>query len=84
MEGHKMTLNSFLYRCWIIEIDAKISKDKVPILLHDDSLDRTTNGSGLAIDYNYDEIKKLDAGKSPTTEEIFKMIPFEFFWYAGR
>jgi len=46
-----------------IEIDVKISKDKVPILLHDDTLDRTTNGSGLAIDYNYNEIKKLDAGK---------------------
>ena len=46
-----------------VEIDVKISKDKIPILLHDDTLDRTTNGSGPAIDYNYDEIKKLDAGK---------------------
>ena len=32
-----------------VEIDVKISKDEVPILLHDDTLDRTTNGSGLAI-----------------------------------
>ena len=46
-----------------IEIDVKICKDKVPILLHDDTLDRTTNGSGLAIDYDYESIKKLDAGK---------------------
>ena len=46
-----------------VEIDVKISKDKVPILLHDDTLDRTTNGSGLAIDYDYENIKKLDAGK---------------------
>ena len=46
-----------------VEIDVKISKDKVPILLHDDSLDRTTNGSGLAIDHDYENIKKLDAGK---------------------
>ena len=46
-----------------IEIDVKISKDRVPILLHDDTLDRTTNGSGLAIDYDYENIKKLDAGK---------------------
>ncbi len=46
-----------------VEIDVKISRDKVPILLHDDSLDRTTNGSGLAIDYDYENIKKLDAGK---------------------
>ncbi len=46
-----------------VEIDVKISKDRVPILLHDDTLDRTTNGSGLAIDYDYKDIKKLDAGK---------------------
>ncbi len=46
-----------------VEIDVKISKDKIPILLHDDTLDRTTNGSGLAIDYDYDDIKKFDAGK---------------------
>ncbi len=45
-----------------VEIDVKISKDKVPILLHDDTFDRTTNGTGLAIDYYYDEIKKYDAG----------------------
>ena len=46
-----------------VEIDVKVSKDKIPILLHDDTLDRTTNGSGLAIDYDYEDIKKLDAGK---------------------
>ena len=46
-----------------VEIDVKISKDKLPILLHDDTLDRTTNGSGLVIDYDYKNIKKLDAGK---------------------
>ena len=46
-----------------VEIDVKISKDEIPILLHDDSLDRTTDGSGLAIDYVYEDIKKLDAGK---------------------
>ncbi len=46
-----------------VEIDVKISRDKIPILLHDDTLDRTTNGSGLAIDYDYENIKKFDAGK---------------------
>ncbi len=45
------------------EIDVKISKDKVPILLHDDTLDRTTTGRGLAIDYDYEILKKFDAGK---------------------
>jgi len=58
-----------------VEIDVKISKDRVPILLHDDTLDRTTNGSGLAIDYNYENIKKLDAGKFFYKENTNIFIP---------
>ena len=50
-------------RLSFIEIDVKISKDKIPILLHDETLDRTTNGSGLCCNYNYDELLELDAGK---------------------
>jgi len=45
-----------------VEFDVKISKDQIPILFHDDSLERTTNGVGLPIDYNYKDLKKLDAG----------------------
>ena len=45
-----------------VEIDVKISKDHIPLLLHDDNLDRTTDGSGLVCDYTFDEINKLDAG----------------------
>ncbi len=45
-----------------VEVDAKITKDLIPILLHDDKLDRTTNGKGLPTNYNYSDIKKLDAG----------------------
>jgi len=45
-----------------VEIDVKISKDNVPLLLHDDTLDRTTNGSGLVCDFSFDEISQLDAG----------------------
>ena len=58
-----------------VEIDVKISKDRVPILLHDDTLDRTTNGSGLAIDYDYENIKKLDAGKFFYKENTNIFIP---------
>lgn len=58
-----------------VEIDVKISKDRVPILLHDDTLDRTTNGSGLAIDYDYENIKKLDAGKFFYKENTNIFVP---------
>jgi len=46
-----------------VEVDVKISKDSVPILFHDDSLERTTNGKGFCNQYNYIDLRKLDAGK---------------------
>ena len=58
-----------------VEIDVKITKDRVPILLHDDTLDRTTNGSGLVIDYDYENIKKLDAGKFFYKENTNIFVP---------
>ncbi|MDC0057774.1 glycerophosphodiester phosphodiesterase family protein [Pelagibacteraceae bacterium] len=45
-----------------VEIDVKVSKDNIPLLLHDDTLDRTTNGSGLVCEFTFDQINQLDAG----------------------
>lgn len=45
-----------------IELDVTVSADGVPILLHDETLDRTTNGTGPVILKNWAELKKLDAG----------------------
>jgi glycerophosphoryl diester phosphodiesterase len=44
------------------ECDVKLSRDGVPFLLHDDSLDRTTNRSGLAAEFDWAELSRLDAG----------------------
>ena len=46
-----------------IEIDVKISKDNIPILLHDENLYRTTLVNGIPIEFDYNEIYKFDAGK---------------------
>ena len=46
-----------------VEIDVKISKDRIPFLLHDDKLDRTTSGKGKPFNLKYENIKKLDAGQ---------------------
>lgn len=45
-----------------IEIDLQMTKDGELIALHDDELDRTTNGSGQANVYTRDKIKALEAG----------------------
>ena len=61
-----------------VEIDVKVSKDNIPLLLHDDTLDRTTNGSGLVCNFTFDQIEHLDAGyffyKSKTDIKVPSLI----------
>ncbi len=44
------------------ECDVKLSRDDVPFLLHDDTLERTSNGSGIAAELPWAELAQLDAG----------------------
>jgi glycerophosphoryl diester phosphodiesterase len=44
------------------EFDVKLSKDEVAMLLHDDTLERTTDGRGRACELGWSELCKLDAG----------------------
>jgi glycerophosphoryl diester phosphodiesterase len=45
-----------------IEVDLQMTKDGTLIAMHDESVDRTTNGTGLVKDYTLEQIKELDAG----------------------
>ncbi len=45
-----------------IEIDVQLTKDRVPVLIHDENVRRTTNGTGFVQEYTLNHIKKLDAG----------------------
>lgn len=51
---------SFGYRAF--ECDVKLSADGVPFLLHDDTLQRTSNGFGVAGDLAWSDLSRLDAG----------------------
>ncbi len=67
-----------------VEVDVKISKDNIPLLIHDDTLDRTTNGSGLVCDFTFDELMNFDAGyffyksktniKIPSLNDVLKEV----------
>lgn len=46
-----------------VEFDVILSKDCVPMVIHDDTLERTTNGHGLVTDLSAQELKNLDATK---------------------
>lgn len=45
-----------------VEVDAKLTADRAVILLHDDTLDRTTTGKGAAAAMSLAQFRKLDAG----------------------
>jgi glycerophosphoryl diester phosphodiesterase len=45
-----------------MELDVHLSKDDVPVVIHDGLLDRTTNAKGRVVDYSAEELGRLDAG----------------------
>jgi glycerophosphoryl diester phosphodiesterase len=60
-----------------VEIDVHLSKDKDLVVIHDATVDRTTNGKGPVSSYTVQEIKRLDAGKGetiPTLQEVIDLI----------
>lgn len=61
----------------VIEIDLRGTKDGEVVILHDSTLDRTTNGSGPVTDRTLAELKALDAGGGetiPTYEEVLGLV----------
>lgn len=73
----------------IIEFDIHLSKDGVPVVIHDAKLSRTTSGHGYVQNKTVSELKKLSAGyadkfgdefldeKIPTLREVFDSVPKE-------
>lgn len=44
-----------------VELDLEFSADGVPVLMHDDTVDRTTNGTGPLKQMSFSALAKLDA-----------------------
>ena len=59
----------------MIELDVCLTRDRVPVVIHDMTLDRTTNGSGLVSEYTLSELKEFDAGSWFSSEYKGESIP---------
>ncbi len=59
----------------LIEIDIRETKDGHLVLMHDDTVDRTTNGAGPVTDLTLAELKELDAGSWFRTEFSGERVP---------
>jgi glycerophosphoryl diester phosphodiesterase len=60
-----------------VEVDVRLSRDRIPVIMHDLLLDRTTNGTGPVNDYTLEKLRTLDAGKGeqiPTLEEVCSLL----------
>lgn len=74
--------NSIAKNFDLMELDVKLSKDSVLVVMHDNTLDRSTNGKGKPGDYTLAELKKLRLRNGlgrvtnhqiPTLEEMMKI-----------
>jgi glycerophosphoryl diester phosphodiesterase len=45
-----------------VEFDLHVARCGTPVLFHDDTLDRTTRGTGLLQEHTFDELRQMDAG----------------------
>ncbi|NHN29954.1 glycerophosphodiester phosphodiesterase family protein [Paenibacillus agricola] len=68
----------------VLEFDLRFTKDKVIVVIHDETLERTTDGSGQVNDHTLAELKQLDAGgwfgkpfeglQIPTFDELCELL----------
>ncbi|WP_100407410.1 glycerophosphodiester phosphodiesterase [Bacillus solitudinis] len=67
-----------------VELDVHLTKDGIPVVIHDHTLERTTNGTGFVSDYTFKELRQLNAGSwfdemyeletIPSLEEVLELF----------
>ncbi|MBI4115546.1 MAG: hypothetical protein HY447_03115 [Candidatus Omnitrophica bacterium] len=67
------------YKVDMVEVDLRLTQEGIPVVFHDETLERVTNGRGLVRKHSLQELKQLDVGlagvKIPTLEEILTTFP---------
>ncbi len=61
-----------------LEFDVRSSRDGVPVVIHDPTIDRTTDGSGLVTGFTGRDLQRLDAGRGeriPTLADVLDAFP---------
>lgn len=67
-----------------VELDVWLSKDRLPVIIHDETLDGTTDGSGYVWDFTAADLQTLDAShkfaaqyrgaRIPTLDQVFESV----------
>ncbi len=64
----------------LVEVDVRLTRDGIPVVIHDATVDRTTDGTGPVKGYTIEDIKRLDAGEGetiPTLREVLDLVQVE-------
>ncbi len=79
LEAPENTLAAFRHAVSVgakyVELDVQMSSDGALVIIHDDTLDRTTTGSGPVGDRTFEELRQLDAGSHFAPEYAGERIP---------
>ena len=70
----------------IFEVDPRLSKDSVAVMVHDHILDRTTTGKGKVIDYTWEDLQKLKLkdAKGNVTPYTIPTLEEMIIWAKGK
>ena len=72
--------------CQMVEFDVRATADGALVILHDSSVDRTTNGAGQIWQLSFQQVRQLDASAGhkdyagvqiPTLQEVLDFLPSE-------
>lgn len=61
----------------MIELDVHLTADGHLVVIHDETVDRTTDGTGQVAEYSFSQLRQLDAGKGqkiPLLSEVFDLV----------
>ena len=59
----------------MVECDVDFTSDNVPVIIHDSTVDRTSNGTGEVHSFTFEDIRKLDFGSWKSTAYSGEKIP---------
>jgi len=65
------------YTVDMVEVDARETRDGQIVVIHDETLQRTTNGRGYVHQTSFSQLRRLDAGKGervPTLQEVIDLV----------
>ena|SRR3990167_100309 len=65
-----------------VEFDVQLTRDGVPVIFHDDRLERTTNGQGFLTNITYEALQKLEAGAWFSSSFVNLRVPSLEAWLA--